>query len=370
MDDLNLLCREALIMGKNRLLAILDEKNYMSKLTPYFSNNYNFLYGTAGVLYGLQELDNPIPQELIDFTLEEIKGKDDEVLLSSLSRGRLAALITIYDITLDPSLEYKIKNLLNYEFSKIIFSRNIRFSLANGLSEIGLLSLIMFKITQKEYYLSLPDVIVKTILEQKIVLSEFGLAYGNTGLALFLLKYYRYKGQKSLLNQAKKYLLIDIQKRQLRNGKNKLRGIKDNCESNIPYIYLAYGTAGILKTILLYLRQSFDHVLIKELSFLVNSLKVSSTLQARYMLGTAGIISTLGDVLNLGEDDPYHIRLYFENMIYSLLSTGFIIRDQIIFPGDQNFKEFIDYGSGSIGILLTLKKFMDNKEFDPIFKDL
>ena len=43
---------------------------------------------------------------------------------------------------------------------------------------------------------------------------------------------------------------------------------------------------------------------------------------------------------------------------------------QIIFSGDQNFKEFIDYGSGSMGILLTLKKIIDNQEFDLIFKDL
>ena len=108
----------------------------------------------------------------------------------------------------------------------------------------------------------------------------------------------------------------------------------------------------------------------KELNFLVNSLKVSSTLQSGYAFGTAGIISTLNDILKFDKTDPYQVRIYFEKLIRSLLSTGFKMKNQIIFSGDQNFKEFIDYGSGSMGILLTLKKIIDNQEFDPIFKDL
>ena len=113
MDDVSILCQKTLISGKNRLIDILSQKNYMSKLTPYFSNTYNFLYGTAGVLYGLQQFDESIPQDLLDATLEKIKSKDNEVLPSSLSRGKLAPMIVIYRLTLDPNLENKISNLLN-----------------------------------------------------------------------------------------------------------------------------------------------------------------------------------------------------------------------------------------------------------------
>ena len=79
----------------------------------------------------------------------------------------------------------------------------------------------MYEITQKEYYLSIPDIIVKIILQQKIILSTFGLAYGNTGVAVFLIKYYKYIKKISILKQSKKYILTDIQKGQLINGKNK-----------------------------------------------------------------------------------------------------------------------------------------------------
>ena len=370
MDDVSILCQKTLISGKNRLIDILSQKNYMSKLTPYFSNTYNFLYGTAGVLYGLQQFDESIPQDLLDATLEKIKSKDNEVLPSSLSRGKLAPMIVIYRLTLDPNLENKISNLLNCEFSRIAFSKKISFSLDNGLSGIGILSLIMYEITQKEYYLSIPDIIVKIILQQKIILSTFGLAYGNTGVAVFLIKYYKYRKKISILKQSKKYILTDIQKGQLINGKNKLRGIRCNLKSNIPYIYIPYGTAGIIKTTLLYLGEIDDLGLRKELNLLENSLKVSSTLQSGYAFGTAGIISTLNDILKFDKTDPYQVRIYFEKLIRSLLSTGFKMKNQIIFSGDQNFKEFIDYGSGSMGILLTLKKIIDNQEFDPIFKDL
>ena len=75
-------------------------------------------------------------------------------------------------------------------------------------------------------------------------------------------------------------------------------------------------------------------------------------------------------ILKFDKTDPYQVRIYFEKLIRSLLSTGFKMKNQIIFSGDQNFQEFIDYGSGSMGILLTLKKIIDNQEFDPIFKDL
>ena len=364
-----LLYRKILEVGQNRLLSVLNRKSYMTRLTPYFSNNYNFLYGMTGILYGLEQLEKNIPQYLIDSTLEQIEESENDVSISSVSKGKLGALITIYKFTLDKHLEYKIRNLLNYEFSKLTLSKEKNYSLANGLAGVGFLSLIMFKLTKNDYYLSITDIVAKIILQHKIVLTKFGLAYGNTGLALFLIKYYIYNKQAIFLKCAKKYLLIDIQEGQLKNNKNKLRGIIKSAEENIPYIYLPYGTSGIIKTIIVYLKQVEDYALKAELSFLVNSLKISSTLQSGYIFGTAGVISTLNDVLNFAENDPYCIKKYMKRLIESLLSTGYRIKDQIIFPGDQNFREFIDYGSGLTGILLTFKKLIDSKEFDPIFKD-
>ncbi|WP_251717887.1 hypothetical protein [Lactobacillus agrestimuris] len=108
-----------------------------------------------------------------------------------------------------------------------------------------------------------------------------------------------------------------------------------------------------------------DKALFNELSYLYNSLNIKSTLQAGYLLGTAGIISSLLDLNFTSIDDTISVTL--NTLTESLLSTRIYKNDEIFFPADQNLFTAIDYGSGELGVLLTINKIIKKCEFDPLF---
>lgn len=366
-EDLYDLCLDTLSKGKKTIDYIVQNESVSKYVTPYFENNYNFAYGFSGIIYGLDVLNMKIPNKLVDYCYKDFINKGDITSPCSLTRGKLAALVSIYHCVPNKKLEIKIGKLLNIELINSLNKKINNFSLFNGLSGIGFLAVLMFKETNNFYFLSLAQTVYNQILKTKPILNNFGLAYGNTGIALFLIHYAEVQRTKNALKYAKFYILYDIKEGQIKNDINRLRGITDKVGGNIPYIYIPYGSAGILKTINKYLSLENDKTLFNELPHLYNSLDIKSTLQSGYLLGTAGIISSLLNLVSVNIDNE-NISNTLNILLESLLSTRICEDDKIFFPADQNLFTAIDYGSGELGILLTINKIVTKQEFDPLFQ--
>lgn len=365
--DLYKTCAKTLETGKETINYIVKIKEVEKYITPYFDNKYNFAYGYSGIIYGLNELGMKIPNSLIDQLYTAILCEDSITSPISLTRGSIAALITLYQYDSNDKLKNKIRELLNAELSKLLNRNNENYSLFNGISGIGFLALIMFENTRDNCFWTIAQIVYNQIVVKSPLMRSLGLAYGNTGIALFLLHYGKYHKTNKVFRFAKFYILYDIKVGQMHNDRNGFRGIRNIKNENIPYIYIPYGTAGIFKTIIKYLNLKEDSGLIKELSHLYNSFNIQSTLQSGYLLGTSGIISCLLDYIpwsNFNRDVFKTLTI----LLKSLLSTKIQTNGKILFPADQNMFPAVDYGSGEMGVLLTLNKLITGKEYDPLFK--
>lgn len=364
--DLYNLCVDILNIGKKTVYYVMQNKRVEEYITPYFENNYNFAYGLSGIIYGSDVLKMKIPNQLIDNCYRDIFYRGNITSPYSLTRGKIPALMSIYHYAPNKKLEIEIGKLLNIGLTELLSKEVSDFSLFNGLSGLGILAILMFKETRNTYFLSLAQLVYNKLIKNKPVLNNFGLAYGNTGIALFLIHYAEIQNSKHALRHAKFCILYDVKKGQIINDSNRLRGIADKVGGGIPYIYIPYGTAGIIKTIIKYLSLKKDRALFKELIYLYNSLNIKTTLQSGYLLGTAGLISSLLDLHSVNIDN--NISSTLNNLIESLLSTRICKNKKVYFPADQNLFTTIDYGSGEIGILLTINKIITNQEFDPLFQ--
>lgn len=365
--DLYNLCINTLNKGKETINYIVQNESIEKYVTPYFENNYSFAYGFSGIVYGLDTLKMKIPDRLLNKCYKDILNKGNITSPYSLTRGKIPALMSINHYEPDKKLEIKIGELLNVELMRSLSNETENFSLFNGLSGIGFLAIEMFKETHSTYFLSLAKMVYNQILKTKPILDNFGLAYGNTGIALFLIHYAEIKKTKNALKYAKFYILYDVKKGKIKNDSNRLRGIADKSGGSIPYIYIPYGTAGILKTIIKYLSLKRDRDLFSELLYLYNSLDIKSTLQSGYLLGTAGVISSLLDLDSIKINNK-NVLVTLDTLLESLLSTRICKNDKVLFPADQNLFTAIDYGSGELGILLTINKLVTKREFDPLFQ--
>ncbi|MBW7988292.1 hypothetical protein [Lactobacillus helveticus] len=63
-----------------------------------------------------------------------------------------------------------------------------------------------------------------------------------------------------------------------------------------------------------------------------------------------------------------NVLVTLDTLLESLLSTRICKNDKVLFPADQNLFTAIDYGSGELGILLTINKLVTKREFDPLFQ--
>lgn len=330
--------------------------------TPYLDSD-SFAFGNAGILYGLDKLS------LLDkYNRELIRNKTKVTLKNSsspisITRGELGILYSYF--LMNPM---DLKEIMNIKKLLLDNKNTSNYSLFNGLSGMGIVALNIYNMTNDPFFRDISVNFAYQIINKEIIISQYyGLGYGNTGIALFLLKMIKaHLIPKHYLKKAKYYLIYDYKNGLIKN-KGQIRGVKYNRNINIPYIYLPYGSAGLIKVMIEYLRiDSSDKNIVRMISVLVKSLDIKATLYTGYYFGVSGIISMLEDVKtqNICLKETTRIQ---NTLINYLIYSQTNINDLIIFPADQNFNAAIDYGSGELGILLVIQKLLHYSEFDPLF---
>ncbi|RVU70251.1 hypothetical protein EJK17_08660 [Lactobacillus xujianguonis] len=179
--------KEIFEIGLQSLRTSVKDQNIKSKLTHYFENDFSFAFGESGILYGLKILGIEGNEQLLNKTMVSIKKQGDNSSICSLSRGKLSALVTLYYCKSYPTLEYQIMGLMTKKLSDLLIEEDMNFSLFNGITSIGFLAIYMYKLTKNMYFISVAKLVYDTLVKMQPCVSKYGLAYGHTGIALFLI---------------------------------------------------------------------------------------------------------------------------------------------------------------------------------------
>jgi serine/threonine protein kinase len=334
-------------------------------LTPYLNNNLaNFAYGLGGLTYGSHflgistaALDEKFHCALITAT------RSKNVAPFSLDRGQLGSLMTHFELFRDTWSQAKLNGL----FKRFFQMDSHQLSLLSGVAGVGQCAIWMFIITKDERYQRIAERALQEVLARPEPSSQYGLGYGNSGVALFLTHYATEFNRTNLFPTALKYWLVDYYHGTITNS-SRVRGVVAGKHQQTPYIYIVHGAAGLIQSGLQILRNMPNQELDQGIQRLSRSLLVPSTVNVGYLYGTSGLVSTLITLESQYSQPKF--KLAEKTLLNSIFSSGLRTNDEMFLPSDANVNVGLDYGAGIIGDLLTMQKVFSNQpaEFDPLFK--
>ncbi len=257
-----------------------------------------------------------------------------------------------------------------YQEMKVIDIQD--FSLASGLSGIGLTSLYFYQQTGDNKYLNEARKLAHKILlnahqslntlywqtsEEKVMC---GLEKGASGVSIFLLKLSTVDSDENMLEFAKKALQFDIDcARKDKEG----MGLRRSPKSNIVSPYILSGTGGLI----LVLNRFYE--ITSSVKYSRLSIELTDDIVRKYM-STTGYgegLSGLGIVLlnqyELYKDEKFlnaAKRVYWGLHLYAITKN-----DEISYPGMMLLRLSFDFRDGTIGVTQFYRSLVDaeKKEF-------
>ncbi len=323
----------------------------------YITNTLSLGFGASGILYSIKKSGYDVPKKALIWFENRLRSLNREDFPPGILTG-LAGIswcsweLGYYDFS-ESLLNMANEHSLLYEHPSYYY----------GSAGVGLANLFLYTKTNKQPYLDKALEIAKNLIESSIEdengvhwetegKTYIGFGYGQSGVALFLLRLYQITGDERFLEVGYKALMYDI-----RSGEELEDGVitfKEFVGDATFESYLEVGTAGILKVAL---RYGYDDVesLIKDVS---RKYAVFPTL----IFGLSGLLDALIDVKiyrNYEEDDMLLKPITGIRRLFT------IEKDGICFPGEGLYRVSCDYASGMAGILRTLSRltYLDMGDF-------
>ncbi|MEZ2346491.1 class III lanthionine synthetase LanKC [Terriglobus sp. RCC_193] len=323
----------------------------------YRTNSLGLGFGAAGVLYALTSCDVDIPSAGIDW----LRDKCDTLSVSNIAPGLLtgAAGIAWCLATLgehDAAIQLM-------EVANNSPMRSAHHSLLYGMAGIGMANLYMHQRYERDDYLRSAVAIADQLIDTAIIDREgvfwqngsnihVGLGYGQSGVALFLLRAYERTGESKYRSAGEKALAYDLaQAVERETGIVTFpRGTGEH--TAVPYI--EEGSAGIVKVAMRYGMWDISDRILKDVH---RKYAVSSGL----FFGLGSFVDALTDAYLLSKDRKYlemaRRPLCGLNDLYLIPRSG-----MRTVPGEGLFRVSCDYATGVAGVMRTLYRY---KWFQP-----
>lgn len=332
------------------LSAILSSKNETSLATypntPLLNNDINISNGLSGIVMGMNYLGvKSLNAEFIK-TCKNINENEPLGLYVGIS-GALWTLLEIEEIEIAEKLFVKH---FNYERVKD------NHSIYSGLSGLGLLCLKFYHTTKNNKYLNIA-IIIGDIVKDKLEVEDIGYKKGSSGVALFLLYLSIASKNDNYLALGRKFLMADLQKKVTYNHFDTI-DFPSRQNSQIASPYFLEGTSGILATLLRYYKVTNEKLLKEQSIELADSLTSKYAISPTLFKGTSGIGNTLIDCFQILKKDKYQEIAY--QLAESCLLHKIKYKNGVLFPDLYINKLSSDFGYGTIGILMFLKRLREN----------
>jgi serine/threonine protein kinase len=332
-----------------------DRDDALFPADPYIhrTNNLSLGFGASGVLYTLKRCGFEIPKTAFDWLETRLDKVDPRDLPPGLLTGASGIAWGLSEL----GLEERALELMQVANESALLKDH--HSYLYGMAGIGIANLHFYARTNKPEYLrvanELGDALLKSEKEsaqgiywENDGLLHLGYGYGQSGVALFLLRLFQVTGKERFLYEGRRALEFDLS-----HGEERESGVltfprAPGEPTVVPY--LEEGSAGIAKVAIRY--GMWDERLEKILADVHR--KYSGFVGLMYGLGS--FVDVLTDAY-LFSDDVKYLEMAKRPI------TG--IRDLYLLqrpegwatPGDNLFRVSCDYATGVAGVLRVLHRF-------------
>jgi len=339
-----------------------DRKDSLFPADPFIhrTNPLSLGFGACGVLYALKKCGFEIPRLAWDWLEQRLDSVRPEELPPGILTGASGIAWSLWEL----GLEDRAADLMKMANESALLKRH--HSLFYGMAGAGMANLYMYIRTRRSDYLAMANDLADSLLglaqerEEGICwetddMVHVGYGYGQSGVALFLLRLFQISGNERFLSEGRRALEFDLSQG-IELEKDILSFPRAPSETTlVPY--LEEGSAGIVKVAIRYgMSERLE--------------KIIPDLHRKYS-GFAGLLYGLGSCVDaLTDAFQFTNNAGFLEMAKRPVSG---IRDihlvkqprGLATPGDNLFRISCDYATGVAGVLRALHRFthMDEADF-------
>ena len=333
-----------------------DDRLFPSDPRLFEMNPLNVAYGACGVAYALQKIAS-LPGWVIDWIERR------EVTASGYAPGLYSGLSGIAWTLLE----------LGYDdlATKVIVMTHdhpLTFELADvfdGASGYGMTQLKFFLATGRELFLSKAiqagEYLIAARQEAEVGwcwpasgVIYAGFAHGAAGVALFLLHLYLATRDERFLDAGRKAIDFVLSKK-VENGDNGWTWkFFEGHPTSTPY--WQHGSAGVGTALLRYYAVLSEPRYLRALRAIANDCNRKYAIFPERLFGLAGVGDFLLDMADFGVDTEQSLEKA-RKVTSGILLFAIARPDGVAFPGEELMRLSCDYGTGSAGIALFLKRF-------------
>jgi hypothetical protein len=344
----------------------------------YLTNPLSLGFGTGGVLYVLQRIGYHIPEDWKRWFLDRIVGLDPK----EFAPGLLTGLSGIAWVLLELGEAEMAKKVLYYANNHPKLYDDYTFYY--GMSGIGMTNLKFFLTLSDSKYLEFAEHLACKLTEKVYKkgsniywMNSFsdstpftGLGFGQSGVALFLLRLYQITSVKRWKGIGESALHYDLSQGEYIESK-KVMSFRDSTGTLEPYVEV--GSAGVAKVMLRY-------GWIEHAQPILNDLYRKYSVLAGYLFGISGLIDALIDAYLFTREVTYLFRITrpLEGLHDLHLfepkrsSTHLVPPDRapegIAVPGEGLLRISCDFGTGCAGVLRVLYRLI-TLDYDDLLLD-
>lgn len=330
------------------------------------TNTLGLGFGASGVLYTLKRCGFQVPQNAIDWLEQRLDKLDPRDLPPGLLTGASGIAWSLWDL----ELEDRALQLMKMANESALLKRH--HSYLYGMAGVGLANLFFHLRTRKPEYLAvateLGDALLKSAQEnergiywERDGLLHLGYGYGQSGVALFLLRLAQVSGDERFLAEGRRALEFDLSYTEEREAGVLSIPRAPGDPTVVPY--LEEGSAGIAKVALRY-GLSDDRV---EKLLADSHRKYAGFVGLLYGLGS--FVDVLTDAFLISDDSKF---LKMAKRPISGIRDLFLLKQPNGWatPGDNLFRISCDYATGVAGVMRTLHRFSHLEESDFVLDEL
>ena len=350
------------IAGGLRWIRTVSAYHRTDRLIPahpevFRTNPLCVAYGACGVAIAMKRITGDCPQAMFDWIAE--RKLDESNCGPGLYTGLAGIAWSMAGIGCRERAHEVFQLAVNHK------SMGGSCDLFNGMSGVGLTALEMYRRTSRQEYLNLAQRFATEVVRRAKNdargmywlgtdgLTYSGLAYGASGVALFLLYLYKATGEERWLEAGRKAL--DFELATARNHEDERLVWSHEVEKPGPKMpYWEFGAAGIGTVILRYCLVCDSPEYWDALWEITKSVCYKYTVFPGYFMGLAGIGQFLLDVALLVGDRAalQNVRRISDGLrLVALPKDG-----GYAFTGETFGRLSGDFGTGAAGVLL----FLDN----------
>ena len=317
-------------------------------------------FGASGVLYTLKRCGFEIPRPATDWLEQKLDKVDPRELPPGLLTGATGIAWSLSELGFEDRAAHLMRAANDNALLKV------HHSYLYGMAGIGMANLHFYTRTQKSEYLAtaneLADELLRSAQEnergiywESDGLLHLGLGYGQSGVALFLLRLFELTGNERFLSEGRRALEFDLS-----HGEERESGVLSfprapGDPTVVPY--LEEGSAGIARVAIRY--GLWDERL--EMILADVHRKYAGFVGLLYGLGS--FVDVLTDAYLFSNDEKF---LEMAKRPISGIRDLYLIKHESGWatPGDNLFRVSCDYATGVAGVLRAIHRFTHREGAD------